>query len=156
VNRVSRSKSLAKGAIAGLIGGIVATAAKTAAERIYPPQAHGKRETPALLKRRIAGRQLTIRQREVAQTTIHWGLGAATGAAYGVVAEFYPAATAKQGASFGMAFAAATQDGALPALGLATAPADKSTREKSSELVSYVVYGVVTETVRSIVRRMID
>jgi putative membrane protein len=153
---VSRSRSLAKGAIAGLIGGIVATAAKTAAERIYPPRAHGKAEHPALLKRRIAGRQLTIRQRDVAQKTIHWGLGAATGAAYGALAEFYPAATAKQGASFGMAFAAATQDGALPALGLATAPADKTTREKSSELVSYVVYGVVTETVRSIVRRMID
>jgi Predicted periplasmic/secreted protein len=139
-----------------LIGGIVATAAKTAAERIYPPRAHGRAEPPALLKRKIGGRQLSVRQQEVAQKTIHWGLGAATGAAYGAVAEFYPAATAKQGASFGMAFAAATQDGALPALGLATAPADKTTREKSSELVSHVVYGVVTETVRRIVRRMID
>lgn len=153
---MSRSRSLAKGAIAGLIGGIVATAAKTAIERAYPPRAKGRSEPPRLLTRKIAGRKLSARQREVAQKTIHWGLGAATGAAYGAVAEFYPAATAKQGASFGMAFAAATQDGALPALGLATAPADKTTREKSSELLSYVVYGVVTETVRSVVRRMID
>ena len=109
-----------------------------------------------MLKRRFAGHQLSIRQQEAARKTIHWGLGAATGAAYGALAEFYPAATAKQGASFGMAFAAFAQDGALPALGLAAPPAVQSTREKSSELVSHVVYGVVTETVRRVVRRMID
>ena len=153
---MSRSRSLAKGAIAGLIGGIVATAAKTAAEKIYPPRTHGEAAQPALLTRKVAGRALSLRQRKVAHETIHWGVGAATGAAYGALAEFYPAATAKQGASFGMAFAAVTHDGALPALGLAARPEYQTTREKSSEMVSHIVYGVVTETVRRIVRRMIN
>lgn len=151
-----RSRSLVKGAIAGFIGGIVATAAKTAAEKIYPPRTHGKPAPPALLTRKVAGHQLSRRQRKVASETIHWGVGAATGAAYGALAEFYPAATAKQGASFGMAFAAFTHDGALPALGLAARPEYQTAREKSSEMASHIVYGVVTETVRRIVRRMID
>lgn len=84
-----------------------------------------------------------------------WGVGAATGAAYGALAEFYPAATAKQGASFGMTFAAFTHDGALPALGLAPRSDYQTTREKTSALASNIVYGVVTETVRRVVRRMI-
>ena len=87
---------------------------------------------------------------------MQWGVGAATGAAYGALAEFYPAATARQGASFGMAFAAFTHDGVLPALGLAPRSDYQTTRETTSELASNIVYGVVTETVRRVVRRMIN
>lgn len=152
----TRSRSIAKGAIAGLLAGIVATAAKSAAEKIYPPRTHGEPEPPAVLTRKIAGRQLTHGQRRIAQESLHWGFGAAVGAAYGAVAEFYPPATSKQGASFGMALVALTHDSTLPVLGLTAKPQAQTTREHTSELASHIVYGVVTETVRSIVRRMID
>ncbi|WP_035359742.1 DUF1440 domain-containing protein [Edaphobacter aggregans] len=149
-----RQRSLAKGAVAGLIGGLVATAAKTAIEKIYPPRPRGEQKPP-VLEETSSKRGLALVRKAAASPTANWGLGAATGAAYGALAEFYPAATAKEGASFGMALVALTHDGALPALGLTARPESQTVREKSSELASHIVYGVVTETVRRVVRRMI-
>jgi putative membrane protein len=154
VKKEQRPKSLAKGAIAGLIGGIVATAAKHAVERVYPPHPRSEDKKPLLIEA-SSKQRFKIARKAAASPAAHWGLGAATGAAYGVVAEFYPEATAKEGASFGMALVALTHDGALPALGLTARPEDQTMREKSSELASYIAYGVVTETVRRVVRRMI-
>ena len=148
----TRSRSIVKGAIAGLLGGLVAAAAKSAAERIYPPHASSELKSPSALTPR--SKELTLEKRHASQKT-HWALGAATGAAYGAVAEFYPPATAKQGATFGMALIALNHDNALPFLGSAVKPELQTKRERTSELASYVVYGVVTETVRSIIRRMI-
>jgi putative membrane protein len=158
VNRVSkpRKRSFAKGAVAGLIGGIVAIVAKNAAEKIYPPRTSRKLEPPILAARKSSGKALTVKERSVAQQTLHVGLGAAAGAAYGAVAEVYPAATSKQGASFGMALIALNQDRALPMLGRFIKAEPQTKREHTSELVSFVVFGVVTETVRRVVRRLIE
>jgi putative membrane protein len=49
---------------------------------------------------------------------------------------------------------ALSHDSTLPLMGLASKPKPQTTREKTSEMVSHIAYGVVTETVRSIVRRM--
>jgi putative membrane protein len=151
-----RTRSFAKGAVAGLIGGIVAIAAKNAAEKIYPPRTKRELKSPPLLTHKGRGKVLSIKQKSVAQQTMHWGLGAAAGAAYGTVAEVYPAATSKQGASFGMALIALNQDRTLPLLGRFAKAETQTKREHTSELVSFVVFGVVTETVRRVVRRMID
>ncbi len=148
-------RSLAKGLLAGLIGGLVATAAKTLAERIYPPRAHGESEPPTLLAERVVGHELTAPQKEVAAETIHWGFGALTGAAYGALAEYYPTATAKDGAGFGMALSSLTHGTMLPAMGFSAEPEEQTARERKSEMASHVVYGVVTETVRRVVRRML-
>jgi putative membrane protein len=144
-----------KGAIAGLLGGIAGTAAKYAVEKAYPPRVHGEPEPAALIADELS-ESLRLKQDPIAKQTVHWGIGAATGAAYGAVAEFYPPATAKQGASFGIAMVALSHDSTLPIIGLATKPKPETTREKISELASHIVYGIATETVRSIVRRMID
>lgn len=151
--RQEPAKSLVKGLIAGLIGGIVATAAKTVAEKIYPPRTHGEPEPPAVLAEKLAGHELTASEREVAAETIHWGFGALTGAAYGALAEFYPAATAKDGAGFGMALASLTHEGVLPTMGLSAPKEEQTTRERTSEMASHAVFGVVTETVRRVVRK---
>ncbi len=148
-------RDLAKGLIAGLAGGIVATAAKSLAERVYPPRTQGEPEPPDVLASKLAGHELKGRSRTLAAEGIHWGFGAATGAAYGVLAEFYPAATAREGADFGMTLMALTHEGALPALGLSAEPADQTKREKSSEMVTHVVFGLVAETVRRFVRSRI-
>jgi putative membrane protein len=146
------NKDFAKGAIAGLVGGIVATAAKTAAERLYPPRVHGEPQPPEVLADKVAGHELAVIPKTVAAEGIHWTFGAVAGATYGVLAEFYPAATNRDGASFGMTLMALTHEGALPALGLSAQPEDQTTREKSSEMVTHVVFGIVTETVRRFVR----
>ena len=121
-------KSLAKGLLAGLAAGIIATAAKTVAERIYPPHPHA-----------------------ASADGIHWGFGMTAGAAYGVLAEFYPAATSREGVNFGMTLLALTHETALPAL---AAPVKaETTREKTSEIASHIIFGLVTETVRRTVRK---
>ena len=148
-------RSLAKGLLAGLIGGLVATAAKTMAEKIYPPRTHGEPEPPILLAEKIAGHRMERAKALAAGATIHWGFGALTGAAYGALAEYYPQATAKDGAGFGMALTSLTHGTVLPAIGLAATPEHQTVRERTSEMATHVVYGVVTETVRRVVRRML-
>lgn len=150
-----REKSLVKGMIAGLIGGLVATAAKSLGEKIYPPRVEGPPEPLEVLAEKIAGHELNGPAKQAAAQTIHWGFGAAVGAAYGALAEYFPAATSKDGASFGMALEALTHEGALPAMGLSAAPEDQTAREHTSEMATHLVFGVVTETVRRFVRKLL-
>lgn len=149
-----RTKSLAKGLVAGLIGGLVATAAKKTVERIYPPRTHGEPDPSTLLAEK-ASHKLSIRQHPITKEAINWGFGAATGAAYGAAVEYFPAAAGKDGANFGMALMTLTHEGALPALGLSRHTSEPTIRERTSELTSHVVFGVVAETVRRAVRRVL-
>ncbi len=151
----TRTRSLAKGLLAGLIGGLAATAAKNLAEKIYPPRTHGEPEPSEVLAEKLVSHPLHGTEKEVAVQAIHWGFGALAGAAYGALAEYYPQATAKDGAGFGMALASLTYQETLPAMGLSAASEDQSAREKSSEMASHVIYGIVTETVRRTVRKML-
>jgi putative membrane protein len=155
LKETSHTRSLAKGLLAGLIGGLVATAAKGLVGRIYPPRTHGEPEPAEALAERAAGHELVGPQKEVATEAINWGFGALTGAAYGALVEYYPAATTKDGAGFGMALSSLTQGTMLPAMGLAEEPEEQTTRERTSEMATHVVYGVVTETVRRVVRKML-
>lgn len=150
------TQSLWKGLAAGLVAGLVATAAKTLAERVYPPRVHGEPEPPELLSERIAGHRLDEETKEIASEAIHWGFGAAAGAFYGALAEFYPAATAKEGANFGLVLMSLTHEGALPAMGLSAPPEAQSRREQASEAATHMLYGVVAENVRRFVRKMLD
>lgn len=148
-------KSLVKGLVAGLIGGLVATAAKSVAEKIYPPRTDGEPGPSARLAEKVAGHELTEMQETVAIEAINWGFGALTGAAYGALAEFYPTATSKDGAGFGLTLGSLTHESALPEMGLSAAPEEQTTRERTSEMSSYVVFGIVTETVRRAVRKFL-
>ena len=152
---VSDMRSLGKGLLAGLIAGVVATAAKTLVDQVYPPRVHGEAEPPEVLAEKVAGHDLAPTTRHMASQSIHWVFGMTAGAAYGALAEYYPAATSRDGMNFGMTLMALTHEGALPALGLSAAPGAQTTREKSSEMASHVVYGLVAETTRRLVRKML-
>ena len=147
------TQNLMKGAIAGLVGGLIATAAKSAAERLYPPRTHGEPEPPAVLAEKFGQPKVETAEKKAVEESIHWGFGALAGAAYGVMAELYPQVTAKGGATFGLALMTVTHEGALPALGLAATPDKQEGRERRSETATHLVYGVVCETVRSLVRK---
>lgn len=151
----STKERLLKGFLAGLVAGLVATAVKTAAEKLYPPRTHGEPEPPEVLAEKLAGHPLQGVEEAAASEAIHWGFGALAGAAYGALAEFYPAATAKEGATFGLALMSLTHEKALPAMGLSAEPEDQTLREKSSEAATHVLYGVVAEKVRGFVRKML-
>ncbi len=148
-------RSLAKGLVAGLVAGVVATAAKTCVEAVFPPRVHGEQEPPEALAEKIAGHSLDRKTKTAASTAIHWGFGAAVGAAYGALAEYYPAATSKEGATFGLTLMSLTHETSLPAMELAEPAEEQSFRERSSEATSHLVYGLVAERVRSFVRSML-
>ena len=147
------TKNLLKGALAGLVGGLIATAAKSAAEKLYPPRIHGEPEPPAVLAEKLGQPTRETTEKKVVEEGIHWTFGALAGAAYGVMAELYPAVTAKNGATFGIALMSITHEGALPAFGLSANPEDQEPREKRSEMATHVVYGIVCATVRGVVRK---
>lgn len=149
------TSSLVKGLVAGVVGGLLATAAKTYAEKLYPPRVHGEPEPPEVVAERIAGHPLDEETKEIAAETIHWVFGAVAGGFYGVLAELYPQITAKNGATFGLTLMSLTHQGALPVLGLAEPAEQQSFRENSSEAATHIVYGVVTERVRSFVRGLL-
>lgn len=149
------TNSLMKGFLAGAIGGLAATAAKSFAEKIYPPRTHGEPEPPEVMAEKMAGHPLDEDTKEVAAESIHWVFGAAAGGFYGVLAEIYPKVTAKNGATFGLTLMSLTHEGALPALGLSEQPEDQSFREHSSEAATHIIYGVVTEKVRGWVRGLL-
>jgi putative membrane protein len=147
---------LVKGLLAGLIAGVVATAAKSVAEKIYPPRTHGEPEPPDVLAEKLAGHSLDADTKAIAAESIHWGFGALVGAAYGALAEFYPAATSREGATFGLTLMSLTHETALPAMALSAPAEEQTAREHTSEAASHVLYGVVTERVRKFVRGMLD
>lgn len=155
MSKTKAGRSLAKGLVAGLVAGVVATAAKSCVEAMFPPRVHGEPEPPEALAEKIAGHPLDRKTKTAAATAIHWGFGAAVGAAYGVLAEYYPAATDKQGATFGLTLMSLTHETSLPAMELAEPAEEQSFRERSSEATSHLVYGLVAERVRSIVRGML-
>jgi putative membrane protein len=152
----TETPSLWKGLIAGAVAGLVATAAKSVAERFYPPRVHGEPEPPEVLSERIAGHPLDDTSKFIASETIHWGFGAAAGAFYGALVEFYPQATSKEGANFGLVLMALTHEGVLPAMSLGAPPEEQTQREQSSEAATHLIYGVVAERVRSLVRGALD
>jgi putative membrane protein len=155
LKRTSVSKSLVKGAVAGLIAGIVGTAAKAVAERIYPPRGKGVAAPPEVLANNVTGGAISTTQAKAAGEGIHWLMGASAGATYGAVAEYYPQVTAKEGASFGVVLGTLTHEGLLPAVGLVAKPETQTPREQASEMTSHIVYGVVTEVVRNLLRKIL-
>jgi putative membrane protein len=170
-----KHKSLARGLIAGMIAGLAATAAKTLAERIFPPQPKPEPESPIPAAESVAEDASAPLAKAMQNEALRWGLGAVTGAAYGAVAEFYPEATAKHGASFGLALDALAHQGELPVQharvvgcwpflkmsctraqpvpGLTVEREIQIARQRGSQITSFVVYGLTAELVRRLVRR---
>ena len=153
------SRSLAKGLIAGFLGGLAGAAAKAVAEKVYPPRktvrTHGQPYASPRLTEGAGGQALTHTQQAIADDSIHWTFGPLMGAAYGALAEFAPIITDRHGVTFGVALCSLTKDGTLPGLGASSLNADNPMQEKSSEMVSHTAYGVVTETVRRTLRRIL-
>jgi putative membrane protein len=141
-----------RGALAGLMGGIAGSAAKLLVEQIIPPREELKAAPPELLAEKVAGHPLLKTEREVAKRAIHWSFGPLIGAAYGAAVEFEPELTARHGAAFGLGLNGLGHRHLLPILGISPPVEEQPRRERFSEVASLLVYGVVTETVRKMIR----
>lgn len=145
---VARPRSLAKGLIAGCIGGLAGTLARTFAERMFPPQARAELPEPDAAT--PTGQALVPATKAAAADGIRWGFGAAAGAAYGALVEYIPAATAKEGATFGIALGVLTRETSLPLFGLSGKP-----KNPADEVTPLIVFGLTTEFVRKLVRKLL-
>jgi putative membrane protein len=148
-----RERSLAKGALAGLIGGLAGAGAKALAEQMLPPRVKGQTPPSVVLAEQVAGHPLPPSQQQLAMQTIHWGFGAAAGAIYGALVEVEPSLAAWRGAAFGLTLNRLTHESVLPRMGLSAPKDAQPTQERISEWVTHVVYGIFTDSVRRVVRR---
>jgi putative membrane protein len=148
-----RTRSIAKGFLAGLVGGIVGSGVKILAEQMFPPRVEGQTPPPVVLAEQVAGRRLPEDERRLALQGIHFIFGAVAGAVYGAMVEVEPSLGAWRGAAFGITLNRMTHETVLPKMGLTTPPSRKPTQERISEWVTHAAYGVATDTVRRAVRR---
>jgi uncharacterized membrane protein YagU involved in acid resistance len=154
--------------VSGVIAGLMASWVKAlteprlqaVAEQILPPSptqkqdvgadpsGHPENMPPAVLVDRVTvalGHRLTVAQRLRAQHVIHYGMGAALGVAYSIVASRWPRARLAQGSLAGLAIYAGTHGSVLPALDIQRPPWRLAPATVAWELTSHLVFGAALE-----------
>ncbi len=157
-----------KGLLAGAAGGILASflmeqfqAAWSAAAQAVSSEKRrgGSRGDPAtvkaanLISQKITGRKIPRDYKPLAGEAVHYGMGASSAAVYGVLAEVAPIVTAGEGAAFGAWLWLLADEVAVPAAGLSKPARQIPLTTHIYALASHLVFGWITETVRSAVRR---
>ena len=153
MSKANRSRSLAKGFLAGVVGGLAGAGVKLVAEAVFPPRTPGQTPPTVVLAEHVAGHDLPDKQRTAAMQGIHWVFGALAGGVYGALVEYEPSLAAWRGAAFGITLNRITHESLLPKLGLSAPTGQQPTQERISEWVTHAAYGVGTDLVRRAVRR---
>lgn len=117
-----------------------------------------EQEEPATVKaaeaisENVLSHELTKSEKKVAGPAMHYGFGSTMGALYGGVAEAWPGATLGAGTLFGSAVWLGADELAVPALGLSRSPTEHPPSTHIYALVSHIVFGATTESVRALLR----
>jgi putative membrane protein len=155
---------VARGALLGLVGGLLAAGAMSLAHQLVS-QVAPNAEPPAAPKEEdstvkvasgameLVGAKLAEDQKPLASSIVHYGFGASVGAVYGAVAEIVPRVAVGAGLPFGMAVWLGAHVIAVPALGLAEPPMRQPVRKEAEEFGLHLLYGLTTELVRRFLRR---
>ena len=171
-----------KGLAAGIVGGLVASwmmeefqtawaklsettqqngSQRTSSGDGAQPQRDEAEQEPATVKaaeavsEKLLGHHLKKGEKEMAGNAVHYATGGASGAVYGVAAEFVPQLTAGAGLPFGTAVWLVVDETAVPLLGLSKAPMQYPLSTHVYALASHFVYGLTTEAVRRTLRKTI-
>lgn len=165
-----------KGAVAGIIGGLVATYAMSEFQgwwsrvvRGEQPQssagAHDARDWQELeegananelaaqaVARTTIGRPLERQELSLAAPAVHYTFGGMVGGLYGALAETAPSVRALSGAAYGTAVWAAADEIAMPVLGLSDRTDRQPFERHFHSFAAHIVFGVTSELVRRAVR----
>ena len=95
---------------------------------------------------RAVGASLSDEQRQAYGKAIHWALGMAAGAAYGVLRPRVPNRMLARGLAFGTLFWLLADEGATVALGLTPGPRAFPWQTHARGLVGHTVFGTVADT----------
>jgi hypothetical protein len=162
-----RQPSIWKGALAGFVGGLAASWAmgevhKQVLKLLGGENSQNQSEDPTVedptvkvarsVARPILHRELNASEKKIAGPIVHFAFGSSVAAAYGVAAEFTPAITAGKGMAFGSAVWLGAHVTALPALGLAQPITQSKPSSEVAEFVAHLLYGGLTELIRSRLR----
>jgi uncharacterized membrane protein len=149
-----------KGAAAGAMGGLVASAAMDGFQALAAPLLRiGSNGVPATEQAAdrvavlVSRARLSEADRQAGGTGVHYVVGMLTGAAYGAFVEARPGYTAGQGLLLGLGSALVIDQLAVPLLGLARPPWRYTVRTHVYALASHAVFGLVVETVRRVLRK---
>ena len=165
-----------RGCLAGVVGGAVGTLvlngfqkALLAGTRVGEDKLRGRhpyadqqqalledfnqaRGRTAAVAMGAVGERLRRADRERAVAVTEFAFGMVCAGVYGAVAEHVPAVTAGFGAAYGAVLFTGASEVVLPAMGWVTAPKDRTPVQHAGGLAGNVVYGVVTEGVRRLLR----
>jgi putative membrane protein len=154
---MSDTTKLLRGLVAGAIAGAVASFVMDrfqAAVSAFTTDDDDTQSEPATEKaadaiaKHVVGREIADADKPLAGQTIHYALGIGLGIAYGIVAEFRPAATAGYGTGFGVATATILDEGVVPAVGVGAAPWNTDLSVNLYSYASHLVFGATSELVR--------
>ncbi len=159
---------LLKGAVAGLVGGIVATVVMGGFQALLSSlseekkQSKKKKDEPANVKaaeaisENVFDHRLTKSEKEPAGEAMHWAMGVGSGLIYGIASELAPVSTVGLGLPFGAAVWLVADDIVVPALGLSKPVTEFPISTHAYALSSHLVYGLTTDLVRQGVRKLLD
>lgn len=141
----------------GLVAGVVASFAMDRFQAVVSPLLPSNDDAdsePATEKaadgvmKQVIGHDVPAADKPLAGQSIHYALGIALGAAYGIAAEFRPAVTAGYGSDFALGTATLLDDAIVPAIGLGKAPWASDAPTLLYSYASHLVFGGVSEFVR--------
>lgn len=119
----------------------------------WQEQADPTGEAADQVVRKVGGRGLTQRQRDIARPVVHYAFGSAAGAAYGALAETFPKITIGKGIPFALSLWILGDEVANPLLGLTPPPNKIPLTAHAAQFVAHLVYGSVLESTRTLIRR---
>ena len=148
-----------RGLAAGIAAGLVASLAMDLFQKAWASAAPlpSSSDDPATVRaaqrasRATTGEYFATSNKQAAGDAIHYLFGAVLGGAYGLLAEYRPEVTKGHGTLFGAATAAFDEIG-VPAMGLSAPPTSFPAATHAYALASHVVFGIVTEATRRLVR----
>jgi putative membrane protein len=112
-------------------------------------------ETAKVISEKVFGHELQESEKKPAGAAVHYAFGTATGALYGVLAEFSPQVTTAAGLPFGAAFWLIADETAVPLLGLSKGPTEYPLSTHIYAFASHLVYGVTAEFSRRALRQVL-
>ena len=150
-----------KGLLAGAVGGIVASFAMGQFHALFQDaetsSSQGKEDSTvkaaSAISQGIFHHELTPEQKKIAGPIVDHAFGTSMAAIYGAVVEWAPVARAGWGIAFGATVWLGAHVITVPALGLSEPITQSTPAAEATELGAHLVYGVVTEGIRRLIRR---
>ncbi len=112
-------------------------------------------ETAKAISEGVFGHELQEHEKKPAGAAVHYAFGTVTGGLYGALAEVTPQVTSGLGLPFGAAFWLATDEVAVPLLGLSKGPTEYPPSTHAYALASHLIYGVTAELSRRALRQVL-